>query len=291
MTAVLVIVILIYAAYIISRIELRNLRVCRYSISSPKYHSDTPAKIIFMSDLHACSYGEGNSTMLDCIAREGPDIILLGGDMINRLKKEHAGEAAREDARVAELIGKLSETAPVYYAPGNHEKSISENDRERWEAFLKMPGTSKAQFLFDQSADTGNNVSVSGLDCELMYYQKLKTVLMSEDVIAAHLGKPDKNIYNILLAHSPDNFDACAAAGFDLILSGHLHGGVVGLPGGRGLISTSLRLFPKYAHGLFEKNGAAMIVTCGAGSHHVNIRLFNRPEITVISLSGAETEN
>ena len=80
-------------------------------------------------------------------------------------------------------------------------------------------------------------------------------------------------------------FDAYAGWGADLTLSGHIHGGIVRIPGIGGVISTSYRLvFPKYDGGYYEQNQKKMIVSRGLGSHTIPVRLFNPAELVVIDL-------
>ena len=72
--------------------------------------------------------------------------------------------------------------------------------------------------------------------------------------------------------------------------SGHVHGGIMRLPKLGGVISPSLRLFPKYDAGQFEENGHKMVLSRGLGLHHIKLRFFNRPEISVINLSCQKAE-
>ena len=67
-------------------------------------------------------------------------------------------------------------------------------------------------------------------------------------------------------------------------MSGHLHGGIVRLPKLGGVISPQFRLFPKYDGGDYLIGGRHMIVSRGLGSHTVNIRIMNRPELIVVKL-------
>ena len=80
-------------------------------------------------------------------------------------------------------------------------------------------------------------------------------------------------------------FDNYAAWGADLTVSGHLHGGIIRIPGIGGVISPQAKLFPKYDAGHFRKDGKDLIVSRGLGTHTVNIRIFNPAELSVIHLS------
>ena len=99
------------------------------------------------------------------------------------------------------------------------------------------------------------------------------------------LGSVKEDKFSILLAHNPEYFKSYAKWGADLTVSGHIHGGIMRLPLIGGVISPSLRLFPKYDSGEFEENGKKMILSRGMGLHHIKLRFFNRPEISVIKIT------
>lgn len=89
----------------------------------------------------------------------------------------------------------------------------------------------------------------------------------------------------ILLAHRNNRFPSqYSLLGADLVVSGHAHGGIIRLPGTDGLISHDLELFPSYTAGLYEENGSLLFVTRGLGNSGPSFRLFNRPEIAVVTL-------
>jgi len=88
------------------------------------------------------------------------------------------------------------------------------------------------------------------------------------------------------MAHNPSYMKKYLERGANLILSGHLHGGIVRIPGWRGVVSTQFKLFPRYAGGYYQlKDKQAMIVSRGLGSHTIKFRLFNRPELVIIDIT------
>lgn len=87
-----------------------------------------------------------------------------------------------------------------------------------------------------------------------------------------------------MLAHRPEMFDFYAAE-FDLTLSGHAHGGQFRLPVVGGLLAPGQGWLPEYDSGLFvREDGGMMHVSRGLGNSVFPLRLFNRPEMTVIEL-------
>ena len=88
-----------------------------------------------------------------------------------------------------------------------------------------------------------------------------------------------------MLAHTPTFIKQYSQWGADLVLCGHMHGGIVRIPFTNiGLLSPERQIFPKYAAGKFKVNGSIMIVNRGIGASSFDLRIFNNPEITVITL-------
>ena len=95
----------------------------------------------------------------------------------------------------------------------------------------------------------------------------------------------DKNKFNILLAHNPLFIDDYSRWGADLVLSGHMHGGIIRIPIiGVGIASPEKDYFPKYDAGEFKVGNTTMIVNRGIGASSSGLRVFNKPEISVITL-------
>ena len=76
--------------------------------------------------------------------------------------------------------------------------------------------------------------------------------------------------------------------GFDLVLSGHNHGGLIKFPIIGSILSPDLVLFPKYNVGIYEYKNKHVIVSAGIGEHFIKIRVNNRPEICVININGKD---
>lgn len=111
------------------------------------------------------------------------------------------------------------------------------------------------------------------------------------------VGLPDGRVYGltdyekdavcVALSHYPENIAEYADFGFDLVLSGHAHGGQWRL-GRRGLVSPGQGLLPKYTSGLYAAGDTKMVVSRGL-RNGVPVRIFNSPHIPVVILkSGGE---
>ena len=104
------------------------------------------------------------------------------------------------------------------------------------------------------------------------------------------MGTPESDAYRILMVHQPDFAPVYLDWGADLVLSGHLHGGIVRIPGIGAVMSPQLRLFPKYSGGDYKEAGEKrVIVSKGLGTHTINLRLFNPAEMIAIRLKGEKT--
>ena len=98
------------------------------------------------------------------------------------------------------------------------------------------------------------------------------------------LPEPDRSKCNILIAHNPDYFEEYAKWGADLVLSGHVHGGIMRLPFLGGVIAPSYKLFPKYDGGVFHIGKSTMLLGRGMGSHTIPFRFFNPGELYEVTL-------
>ena len=94
----------------------------------------------------------------------------------------------------------------------------------------------------------------------------------------------DKTQYTILLSHRPELIDTYTEENFDLVLSGHAHGGQIRIPFLGGLVAPNQGFLPKYTSGIYEKNDTKMIVSRGIGNSIIPFRINNRPELVVINL-------
>ena len=108
---------------------------------------------------------------------------------------------------------------------------------------------------------------------------------LDDKYINDKLDEVDKNKFNILLAHNPLFIEEYSDWGADLVLSGHMHGGIIRIPIiGVGIASPEGNYFPKYDAGEFKVGNTTMIVNRGIGASSGGLRVFNKPEISVITL-------
>lgn len=237
-------------------------------------------RAVVLADLHNKKYGRDNEQLLRTIREAAPDMILVAGDLLT------AKPGASLDTAL-NLLGELVRDYPIYYGNGNHEQrlglypSVYGDMAERYADGLRELGIEPLVNTHVQLAEYG--IRIYGVELDRFYYKRFAVQSMENAYLETLLGKADKDSYSILLAHNPDYFPQYAGWGADLVLAGHVHGGMVRIPfAGKGVASPNIRLFPEYDGGRFDEAGSIMLVSRGLGMHTIPIRLFNPGELLVL---------
>ena len=252
----------------------KGLYVKKYQVYSPKLPlSFDGFRFIFISDLHGKKYGKNNTKLLEMIYKAKPDCILIGGDMvvggISRRCKEGYRPLSKETVNTSiDLIAELTSKYTVIHALGNHEEKLHPALWDEYKSKLKELNVKlldNEKFSFHREND--DYIDIYGLSLGKENYPKFRRSKLSLDSVEEKLGAKGGN-YTILMAH--------------------LHGGIMRLPFVGGVIGPDFFIFPKYSGGFYSENGSNMIVSCGAGTHTINLRVFNPPEITLVELKFGE---
>lgn len=237
-------------------------------------------RAVVLADLHNKRYGKNNEQLLDAIRECKPDMILVAGDIPT------ATPGKKLDIAIG-LMEELSKDFPVYYGNGNHEYRMriypeTYGDMcEKYDEALSKMGVIRLVNTHTNLEEYG--VTVYGAEIDKFYYGRFGVKPMTDSYMESILGKCREDTYGILIAHNPDYFPKYAAWGADLVLAGHVHGGMVRVPiWGRGVVSPNIRLFPKYDGGIFREGKSTMVLSRGLGMHTIPIRLFNPGELVVI---------
>lgn len=267
--------------------ELHSFQVTRYTVASDKLSEGKRGRVIFLSDLHNHLYGEKNKNLLKSVENEKPDYILIGGDMLVG-KNGYTYDVAEE------FVKSLARICPVYYANGNHEQRMKEQPdkyEQSYEKYKESLTASGIHFLENESVsvhlDRGQ-VVISGLEIPKECYTHFRKTPMRGGAIEERIGGCSPDRYQILLAHNPSYMREYLEWGADLILSGHLHGGIVRIPGIAGILAPNFELFPKYSGDMYKEGKQTVIVSKGLGSHTIPVRFLNPAEIVVIDLEGTK---
>ncbi|MEA4986769.1 MAG: metallophosphoesterase [Anaerovorax sp.] len=248
-----------------------SLQITYYEVISSKVKETI--RIAFIADLHSCNYGSGQIELIDAIIEQEPDILLFGGDIAD-------DKLSTDNTRF--VLESISNKYPCYYVSGNHEywsghiDEIKQMFREYGVTVLE--GEAKTLELNEQKID------ICGIDDpeagNSVFFKQLE---MCNDQV-------DDSNFTILLAHRPEYIETYLKYKFDLILSGHAHGGQWRLPGiVNGFYAPNQGWLPQYAGGNYKFGGKTFIVSRGLSRESTRIpRIFNRPELVIVNIKNAE---
>ena len=280
------IIVLIFIALIFIGILIcfvKKIDVTKYTISNEKIPEEFNGfKIVQLSDFHSQGYRNTTEDIINKVKDINPDIIVMTGDMVS-WDMEDIDE-------VKVLIKSLVELYPIYYIDGNHEHLAEILRPGKYVAFIefmKELGVTTIKNDYIEIYKGDKSINLYGINLPLdgatgLYVNKFQ---LEKNYVEKTLPEANEEKFNILLAHTPTFIKQYSQWGADLVLCGHMHGGIVRIPFTNiGLLSPERTIFPKYAAGKFKVNGSIMIVNRGIGGSSFDLRLFNNPEITVITL-------
>ena len=254
----------------------------RYVIRSPKIKSGKMT-VVFLTDLHDKEFGKNNERLIRAIEEEQPDAVLVGGDMI-------VAKTKGDTSTVLKLLSALAEKYPVYCGNGNHEGRLRRETgvygtayREYRRKLAQMGVT----YLSDAHVRLSEDIVLYGVDLLPQHYTH-RTPKMEPGFLERVLGRPEPEKFHLLLAHSPVFFEEYARWGADLTLAGHFHGGTIRLPFLGGLMTPQYQFFYPWCAGIFSRDGDhRMIVGRGLGTHSINIRFNDKPQVVVVKIESS----
>ncbi len=277
-TIVLIIIILILLALVY--ISINCLKHTTYVIETNKLPECIEnLKIVHISDVHSKLFGKNNCKAIQMINEIKPDFVVMTGDIISQHEKNIDG--------FIEKYREVYEKYPVFYSIGNHEQKLGHEKYTYYIDKLKKIGVHVIVNGNEKYYNNGDYIVINALEfSEDKNIKKFTDEIKQREIEAMKnkLGYIDNSKYNILLAHDAENFEMYKELGVDLVLSGHVHGGLIRI-GKLCLLSPRRRFFPKYAYGMNVSNNTTIITSSGMGPARLHIRLFNRPEIVEININ------
>ncbi len=250
-----------------------------YEIVSDKVTK--PCRFVLLSDLHNKSYGKEHEKLLQEIERIAPDAVLTAGDMLTAVDGSSYKTALS-------LMRQLAARYKVYYGMGNHEywlKLYPEQYGTIYNDYTAGLEEAGIHSLINESTYLPEyNIAICGAQIDKCFYRKFKKYPMDETYLSKILGRPREDACQILIAHTPQYFEEYAAWGADVVVSGHVHGGIMRLPVLGGVLSPNMTLFPKYDGGLFRQGKSTMILSRGLSTHTIPVRVFNPGELVVVNI-------
>lgn len=245
-----------------------QLTLTEYRISNSRIPDSFHGyRIAVVSDLHAQSFGERQQDLIAMLRETECDLICLLGDVVSH--------DTADFTPVWDLIDGMAGT-PVVYVAGNNELLL-----EDYDLFLSELSSRGVAVLDDT---TQNVLSLNnGSDSILLHGHPFMDMRRLGD----RLPVADSGFYNILLYHDPYCFYEAALLDYDLMLSGHIHGGVIRLP----LIGSPLERMgvEPFTKGVYTSRAATLVVSGGLGPHETLPRFFNDPEVVLITLDAASS--
>lgn len=244
--------------------------VTQQLLTTSKLKSESKSlKIVHLSDLHSKWFGKNQHRLLKKIAAEKPDLIVFTGDIIDSRR-------TRFEPAIT-LLNETNKIAPTYFITGNHDVAI-----DNYNALLTQIEATGSIYLANESLTIeheGSFINLHGVDDSnkigyKAFYKNLE-----------HLSTAmDTEQFNILLVHKPRFLKTYAALDYDLVFSGHAHGGQIKLPGIGGLLSPGQGFLPKFAEGMIQQEDTTLIVSRGLGNSLFPFRILNNPEVVVLTI-------
>lgn len=232
---------------------------------------DGDVKCVLITDLHSCYYGRNMSSLMKMVEKADPDIIFLSGDIF---------DDKLSDDNTKEFLEQIADRYICFYVTGNHEYWSGRVDEMC--AYTESLGITVLRGECSTIEVNGKIVDVCGVDDPT----DMPEASWKSQLEVAWEGTSPEH-YKILLSHRPERVEAYEEYDYDLILTGHAHGGQIMIPfTGRGVLAPDQRLFPKYVDGIYElSNGSRMMVSRGLARESTPLpRFFNNPEMIVFDI-------
>ncbi|NLL91219.1 MAG: metallophosphoesterase [Ruminococcaceae bacterium] len=232
-------------------------------------------RIVHLSDFHNNSRLSKKSKLSETVKGLSPDAVFMTGDMSDNINGDIF------DA--VELCAEISEHAEIYYVLGNHESVLK--NRKHYCKLLEKHGVT---LLTNKTIKITRNrefISVAGI-IDPHFFRNSKEFICEEDVVSFLMGVVDRNpeSFEVLLSHRPEFFHIYCGNGFDLVFSGHAHGGQWNLPLIGPVYSPNQGLFPELTSGIYQRKSCSIVVSRGLGDSIFPIRINNPYEIILLTL-------
>lgn len=225
-------------------------------------------KICLIADIH---YSKNYNIdifkeIIDNIKTNKPDFICISGDLVDDASVLKISELSNI---LTEFIKELSKNAPLIITKGNHDKTVFIHKKHYYidsnEYFSSLNKLENVYYLNNKTL-IRDKLSFTGINLDYKWYydKNHEDSKVFADLFDSKISKIDKSKYNILLCHTPSCImeeevikKSKQLNKFDLILSGHMHNGLVmdffDKKFNRGLVGPYKKFFPKYARGKIEK--------------------------------------
>lgn len=257
----------------------KGLVVRSYVISTKKLTN--PMRLIVLTDLHSSMYGKNQSLLLAKIRELKPDLVFLVGDIVDDKRPQEGA---------LQLLEAIAPQYPCFYVTGNHEfwsgRADNIKNTIRSYGIEVLEGDCKIVTVGGQSIQVCGVDDPDGFEQENFFGQEISSGW--DEQFESCKNQLNGDTFSILLSHRPERVSYYGGSRFDLVVSGHAHGGQIRIPGlVNGLYAPNQGFLPKYAGGVYDFDSSRMIVSRGLAKSFIP-RIFNPPEIVLISLEPGE---
>lgn len=245
-----------------------KLEITRYSVQSNNLPQEFDNfKIAHISDLHA----NLDPALLKALSENQPNAIMFTGDIIDEYTQSYPD--------VLDYITQCAQIAPCFYVIGNHEYCI--DDMEKVLNQIAACGVVVLDNQIARITKGDSSIYITGICDPAFSSEEAAKLKLQSDLTKVQ----PQDGYNIMLFHRANMLELLPKSGYDLILSGHLHGGQIRLPLIGGLIAPNGQWMPDYSSGKYALNqNTTAIVSRGLANHISVPRIFNRYQLIFITL-------
>lgn len=251
-----------------------GLTIRCYTVCSTKIVR--PIRAALVTDLHSTIYGMAQEKLLKAIDSQKPHLVLMAGDIADH-KVPIKGTLL--------LLRGLKGKYPCFYVFGNHEHwtgKIPELGRLFTDHQVSVLSGATAKIPIE-----GQPLLIGGVDDPHAYTTSHHAVTLDaqwKKQFWRCCAQTSPGVFSILLSHRPELTKYYRDCGFDLVVSGHAHGGQVRIPGYiNGLLAPHQGFFPRYAGGRYELGKTSLIVSRGLCLNHLP-RIYNPPELVIVDI-------
>ena len=268
---IFILLILIYMMY-----EAGCLKVEEYSLDGKNHKrvhdrttcDESAIRIMHISDIHIGLLRVCSKRVINTISSVSPDLIIMTGDYFDR--------PSQVDSFFS-WIDKWHSGQPIYMCLGNHDNYVFKKVPKKKELFLNNVSKRGLNLLINES----RHISLKGKTLNLIGIDDFRTKAFDIEMAFSNLSNADNTI---VFSHNPDIIYELKDNKPDLLLCGHFHGGQIWMP-----FRLEYKLFrteKTCTSGIFKGfhtiNGIKTYINRGLGNVALPLRLFSKPEITII---------
>lgn len=281
-------------------VENRNFKETFYCVGSLKVNNKI--RVIQISDLHNCSFGDNNKDLVERVEKLSPDLILLTGDCVE--------SDVESDDKVINLCEQFAKIAPSYYIYGNNEVEKFYDTTLTQDALDNKFGFNddnrEPQKLLDIADPFAEKLEKVGVKVLKNSYDTITIGKTTVDVYGVLTSNPssfwsyaggsfsdyiysNENNFKITAIHEPNVFEEYSPDTWgDLMFAGHTHGGIAKIPVIGAIYTHDGGFLPErsghYVYGRYDVQGRPLIVSSGLDNNTL-LRINNQPEIVIVDIN------